>query len=1030
MSTAQWLRENGGALARLLEHAFAVRGELSALRGELDHNVRVHRPDGDLLCKVMRADCEPQLVALQVAALDHVVLRAGAFPVPRPLRTREGAVAATLVTPAGSRLVWLVGWIDGLLLAEVRPPTAALHRQLGAMLGALDRALLDFAHPAAARPLPWDLQQAAWIGDACQAIADAELRAVVEALHADFAQQLGPRLLAVRQSIIHGDANDHNVVVAMDGPAPRIAGLIDFGDLCRSALVGEVAIAAAYAAAAADDPLAAIDAVVAGYDAELPLGDDELDLLFPALLLRLSISATTAAVRQRQATAGPDPCVPGPCVTDPYVPDPYVTVSQPGVRRLLLQLHGRDRRLAAARLRHACGRAANPRLPLLAAFLAAQRPAPVLGGTPPPARWHVLDLSFASLLGGDDPLAFDAATCGDRIAAELRAAAATVGIGRYAEPRPLYTGPGFGECGPVARRRTVHLGIDLFAPAGTEVHAPLDGEVVTAIVCPEHLDYGGLVVLRHETDDGIPFGTLHGHLEPRCAAELRPGQRIARGEAFAVLGAPPGNGGWPPHLHFQLLAEDPMALPPVPPGVADPDDLPAHLALYPDPAPLLGLDARAAFQRRDPAQLVARRARHFAANLRTSYAEPLHLVRGFGHVLFDADGRPHLDAYNNVPHVGHCHPRVVRAVHEQSALLATNTRYLHDGLARYAERLCALLPQPLAVCFFVPSGSEANELALRLARAHTGAKDLLVMDHGYHGHTTGAMAISPYKLARPGAPPKPSWVHVTVQPDAWRCPFPGPDAGPRHADMVVQQLAALEAAGRRIAGYLCECLPSVGGQLVLPQGFLSAVYAAVRAAGGLCIADDVQTALWRTGSHAFGFELQGVVPDVLVLGKPLGNGYPLGAVVTTRAVAESFARGPEFFSTFGGNTVACAAGLAVLDVLRDEDLAANARRVGERLLSGLRELQRRHALIGDVRGTGLFLGVELVQDRDRKTPAAAQTAYVVERLRQRRVLIGSEGPLHNVLKIRPPLSFDLAAADVLLHELDRALGEDPAQPTG
>ena len=428
----------------------------------------------------------------------------------------------------------------------------------------------------------------------------------------------------------------------------------------------------------------------------------------------------------------------------------------------------------------------------------------------------------------------------------------------------------------------------------------------------------------------------------------------------------------------------------------------------------------------DPRTLAQRRDRHFAGNLRVSYTTPLELVRGWRHTLFDRQGRRHLDAYNNVPHVGHAHPRVVRAIATQSALLATNTRYLHDGMSRYAEQLAALLPPELSVFFFTPSGSEANELALRLVRAHTGAIDLCVMDHGYHGHTTGTMAISPYKFRQRNAPPKPDWVHVTVQPDVYRGRFSGPDAGQHYAAEVAQTIAELGAEGRQLAGYLCECLPSVGGQLELPPGFLAAVYAAVRKAGGLCIADDVQTALWRTGS-AFGFEYQGVVPELLVLGKPLGNGFPLGAVVTTKAVAASFADGPEFFSTFGGSTVAMAAGLAVLDVLAEEDLASNAVSTGEHLLQGLRALQLCHPTIGDVRGRGLFLGVELVLDRATKAPAKAIASYVKNRLRERRILIGTDGPFDNVLKIRPPMTFDRAAADLLLDELDRVLGEDGAR---
>ncbi|MEO6594439.1 MAG: aminotransferase class III-fold pyridoxal phosphate-dependent enzyme [Planctomycetota bacterium] len=1014
MTNVAFLTDHGRELSAMLASQFGLAGSLVPLHGEMDLNLCLEHGGRRHLIKVAAAGRDAREIELQVTLLEHVAARAPELPVQRVVRTRAGGAIAPLPTAAGKRLVWVTTWLEGTLLANVPPAAPELRRDLGRRLAKLDRALLDFDHPHATRELRWDLRRADWIGAHLDAVEPPELRHLVAAAHRRFVTHLAPRLAGVRQSVIHGDANDYNLLVtATEGAAPRVAGILDFGDACRSMLVGEVAIAATYVAMAADDPLQAIDDVLCGYDEVLPLDDDELGLVAPLITTRLAVSITNAAVQQRLR---PD--------------DPYVVISQEGARRLLPMLQGRDPHVAASRLRLAVGRALAPSQRAVHDFLRERRGTftPVLGSSLELNSAAVLDWSFESPLAGDDPTRFDAAQAGRRTDDALRAAGTNLGIGRYLEPRPIYTSAAFGGDAPNAHRRTVHLGIDLFAPAGTGVFAPLEGIVHRAMNCPGELDYGGLVVLRHTLPNGRAFGTLYGHLNPASIAQLRPGQHLAAGEQFAALGTPEHNGGWPPHLHLQVLAADPADLPEVPPGVADPDDVPGHAALYPDPSPLLSLDDdRAVWRDVGDESLRTRRNAHFPTNLRTSYTALLALVRGYRHVLFDRRGRRYLDAYNNVPHVGHCHPRVVRAIAEQTALLATNTRYLHEGMTRYAERLQAMLPERLSVFFFTASGSEANELALRLARTHTGAVDLCVMDHGYHGHTTGAMAISPYKFVQPGAPQKPDWVHVTVQPDVYRGAFAGPDAGARYASEVARVINSLEAGGKRLAGYLCECLPSVGGQLILPDGFLEAVYARVRTAGGLCIADDVQTALWRTGSHAFGFERYGVVPDVLVLGKPLGNGFPLGAVVTTEAVAASFAKGPEFFSTFGGSTVAMAAGLAVLDVLDDEGLAGNAARTGDHLLHGLRELQQRHERIGDVRGAGLFLGVELVLDRDRKTPATAAANRIKNRLRERRILIGTDGPFDNVLKIRPPMTFDTLAADVLLTELDRELDRDASQ---
>ena len=419
------------------------------------------------------------------------------------------------------------------------------------------------------------------------------------------------------------------------------------------------------------------------------------------------------------------------------------------------------------------------------------------------------------------------------------------------------------------------------------------------------------------------------------------------------------------------------------------------------------------------AELLARRRRLLGGNLRLSYRDPLHIVRGSMQYLWDADGRRYLDAYNNVPHVGHCHPRVVQAGQAQMAQLNTNTRYLYESINTYAERLGATLPGALKVCYFVNSGSEANELALRLARALTRQRDLVVLEHAYHGNTTTLIDVSPYKHAGPGGTGPAPWVHVAPLPDLYR--DAAADAATRSLPPLAQIIERLRERGTGLCGFLAESWPSVAGQLRLPGEYVQQAYAMVRAAGGLCIADEVQTGYGRLGEHFWGFEFYGVVPDIVVLGKPIGNGHPIGAVVTTAEIARSFDNGMEFFSTFGGNTVSCAVGLAVLDVLAAEGLQGHAHAVGARLLAQLRGLQQRHALVGDVRGSGLFLGMELVTDRDTRAPATQATTAVVNRMRELGVLMGTEGPHHSVLKIRPPLPFTAQDADFLTEALDRAL---------
>jgi len=408
-------------------------------------------------------------------------------------------------------------------------------------------------------------------------------------------------------------------------------------------------------------------------------------------------------------------------------------------------------------------------------------------------------------------------------------------------------------------------------------------------------------------------------------------------------------------------------------------------------------------------------------NLSLGYTDPLKIVRGEMQYLFDDTGRRYLDAYNNVPHVGHCHPEVVEAACEQMRTLNTNTRYLSDHFNAYAETLLASMPDALDTCFFLNSASEANELALRLSRAATGHRDTIVAESAYHGHTTTLIDISPYKHNGPGGNGAPDWVHTVPNPDTYRGVYRDDDAPKKYAQAVSDKITQIEESGKGLAAFIAETYPSVGGQIIPPNGYLSEVYRHVRKAGGVCIADEVQTSYGRIGSDFYAFDQQGVVPDVVVLGKPIGNGHPLAAVVTRRDIADAFDNGMEFFSTFGGSTLSCVVGKKVIDVTQRDSLQRHAQVVGSKLLAGFGKLKQKYPLIGDVRGAGLFLGIELVKDRESLEPATSEASQISNALKDAGILIGTDGPHHNVLKIRPPMPFDSDNADELLTSLTQIL---------
>jgi len=413
-----------------------------------------------------------------------------------------------------------------------------------------------------------------------------------------------------------------------------------------------------------------------------------------------------------------------------------------------------------------------------------------------------------------------------------------------------------------------------------------------------------------------------------------------------------------------------------------------------------------------------RRLRSFGPGSVLFYQEPIQMVRAEGVWMHDADGRRYLDVYNNVPSVGHCHPVVVEAIRRQVGELNIHTRYLSGVVDDYAERLLATLPAPIGRLVLTCTGSEANDLALRIAQAATGGTGFIVTEAAYHGNTAAVTEVSP--SSRPGRPP-PSHVRTVPAPESFRSP--GSDPGARFSADVGAAIADLARSGIRFAGLLIDSIFSSDGVYADPPGFLAAAVDLVHAKGGLLIADEVQPGFGRTGTAFWGFARHGVTPDIVTMGKPMGNGFPMGGVAMRPDLMDRFTAEVKYFNTFGGNPVAAAAGLAVLDVIREEGLMENARTVGVHLMEGLREIGNRHIPIGDIRGSGLFVGLELVRDRESKEPAPEIASRLINGLRDRGILIGAAGPYGSTLKIRPPLCFTRENADLVVSACDAVLSE-------
>ncbi len=991
-------------LETLTRDRFGIEGTARALQSERDQNARIKGPRGTFVLKIANAGEDPAQIALQNAALAHLE-RAGVDGLPRLIRTSDGTDCADVQENGQTSLVRLVTWIDGQPMSQI-PRSLTQSHNLGAFMGRLSRGMQGFGHPAAFRPdFYWSLDHVAQLAPWAADIADPARRALIETLFARYTARIAPRLTSLRASVLHQDANDNNVIIAANDP-DRIAGLIDFGDMCFGRTVNELAITLAYALLDAPDLYAAARATIEGYVAAFPLLEDEADVLFDLMRMRLAASVCISSHQSRQ-----------------HPENDYLLITQAPAFALLERLDRIDPEFMVALFRGAAGFPATRYAAQVRAFLAGSEPSSLF--TPDlrtSARMALLTNGAHPDMPAFSDHAFDHWFAARR-PTTLPAGAAFFGFGAYGEKRSVYATEQFADAAS-PERRTRHLGIDVFAPTGTPVHAPLPGKVAFVTYNADPLDYGHTLILEHDAG-GVPFWTLYGHLGRSLPGLLKVGDRVEAGQLIAHFGDWHENGGWAPHLHFQIMTDLLAQTAGNFFGVGHDSLWDIWSGICIDPNLILRLVPESfEIDPDSPEKLMVRRAQNLGPSLSVSYRDKLKIVRGRGAYLYDHTGRAYLDAVNNITHVGHCHPHVTEAIARQAGTLNTNARYLNNLILDLADRITATLPGDLSVAYFVNSGTEANELALRIARTALGRKSTVVLDWAYHGNSGGMVEISPYKFKRKGGFPQPDFVEIAAFPDSYRGPHRGMGqaTGQAYADDVGRCLDTVAAkTGARAATFIAESISGVGGQVIYPPGYLGAVYDRIRAAGGICIADEVQCGFGRVGSHFWGFELQGVTPDIVVMGKPIGNGHPLACVVTTPDLARRFANGMEYFNSFGGNPVSMAVGHAVLDVIEAEDLQARAATGGRYLLDRFDEMARRHPVIGDVRGAGLFVGVELVRDRATLEPATDEAGLVINHMRQLGVLASTDGPLDNVLKFKPPMVFGRAEADQLLAATEAAL---------
>ncbi|MFJ4159156.1 aminotransferase [Microbacterium testaceum] len=873
---------------------------------------------------------------MQDAAAALVAERSPHVRIPRIVEGPRGAMSTWWESSQGHIHARVIENIAGRTLMGSGYLSPTVVEGMGALSGAVSLSLADFTHPASGRVLQWDLRHAGRVIDTLLPLEpDAEVRDVVQRAADAARAALAPVQDTLPVQAGHFDVTDDNVLLAPGETVPDA--VIDFGDVCASWRVGEIAVTVSsvlhHDGATPESAFPAIRA----FDRLRELSDDELTALWPLVILRGAVLVLSgrAQVRLDDENA-------------------YATVALDREFRILVQAASVPIPVITAATRAALGRSR--------AEATAWTGAPVLSL----GRHVELDASTESPLN-DGGAWLDAATLDDAALAALDAGAEIVTV-------------------PAWRARLTGTTDPLPSTAET---VPTD--VLAWLARPATLDrserdeHGSQIVTTDAeilTIDGVSGDTAPGTLPTRTRLSVRRSL----------------DGLVPPSRTTRALAD-------------------AWREVAGDPGAALGLPSPAP----ETDDVLERRHEVLAEVQEHYYAAPPRIERGWREHLIDVNGRVYLDMVNNVASVGHAHPRVVEAGSHQMRLLNTNSRFHYRAITDYADRLAATLPDGFDTVFFVNSGSEATDLSIRLAMAATGRPDVVAMREAYHGWTYASDAVSTSIADNPFAlETRPDWVHTVDAANSYRGKHRGADAE-KYAPEAVAVIDELAASGRPPAGMIAETYFGNAGGVALPDGYLAEVYAAIRRHGGLAIADEVQVGYGRLGEWFWGFQQQGAVPDIVAVAKSIGGGHPLGAVITRREVADRYRTQGYFFSSTGGSPVSSAIGMAVLDVIEQEGLQENARVVGGHLKRRLEELGEKHDLIGTVHGSGLYLGVEFVRDRETLEPATAETAAICDRLLELGVIMQPTGDFQNVLKIKPPLVVTRASVDVFVDALDRVL---------
>ncbi|MEB0092858.1 aminotransferase [Pseudomonas sp. CCI1.2] len=944
----------------LLARHYGLSGTLKELGSQQDRNYLLDCDTGRYVLKICHGDYLPLELQAQHAALAHLAAASG-IRVPHVIPARDGNELLSVEVGGQAVHVRVLEFIDGQSLGHVSHLSSDVVVGLGELCARVDRALANFQHPGLERTLQWDPRHAqALIKHLLPVIKNPEERDLIDQVTRQAQRRLRPLLVKLPVQAVHLDITEYNVVWKRDGQRQwQLKGLIDFGDVVTTWRVADLSVTCAALLQHADGDPLYILPAIEAYQAVNPLQSEELQALWPLIVCRAAILVLSS---EQQASVEPG--------------NSYIQANLHSEWAIFDLATSVPLELMEAAILEAVGvELLNADMPTFQPLL------PSLNGR----EFARIDLGVLS--PHFDAGNWEQSGIDERLLTDLGIKTGLAAT-RYGEYRLSRT-----KINASKAPDTFALHVQLHLPVGTSVHAPFAGTV------------------RLAADAG--FWLVNDEMTVRLwglASSMVSGATVCAGQAL-------GEGGG--SLMVQLCRSAELS----PPLFCAPAWVPAWRAMCPSPAALLGFECDAP-PIPDARGLLARRDASFARSQKHYYQAPPQIERGWRNHLIDMQGRSYLDMLNNVAVLGHGHPRMAAEAAKQWSLLNTNSRFHYAAIAEFSERLLELAPDAMDRVFLVNSGTEANDLAIRLAWAYSGGRDMLSVLEAYHGWSVATDAISTSIADNPQAlSTRPDWVHPVTAPNTYRGEFRGDDSASDYVRSVELTLAKLAEQTRQVAGFICEPVYGNAGAISLPPGYLQQVYAKVRAQGGVCIADEVQVGYGRLGDFFWGFEEQGVIPDIITMAKGMGNGHPLGAVITRREIAEALEAEGYFFSSSGGSPVSCRIGLAVLDVMDKEQLWENAKVVGDHFKSRLTALIDKHPLVGAVHGSGFYLGVELVRNRDTLEPATEETTYLCERLRELGIFMQPTGDYLNILKIKPPMCTTRDSVEFFVETVSKVLDE-------